>query len=258
MMIHTNELEKAAQAGTSYLECFKGVNLRRTEVSCFACSSAMLCGSGIMGLSTYFFVQAGLAEDQSFNMSIAQYAIGICGTLTSWVLMAYFGRRKLFTNGMGVLAVIMFTMGGISFAGEKNASASWATGAMLLVFAFFYNSTVGPIAFAIVGEMASTRLRTKTIALARTLYTILNICAGVVNPYMLNPTAWNWRGKIGFLWGCFGLVMTIWCFFRLPEAKDRTYGELEVLFEQGISARKFAKTKVDAFEQTTADKTDEE
>lgn len=30
----TNEQEKAVQEGTSYLDCFKGVDLRRTEVAC--------------------------------------------------------------------------------------------------------------------------------------------------------------------------------------------------------------------------------
>jgi SP family general alpha glucoside:H+ symporter-like MFS transporter len=34
MMVHTNELEKEMTAGTSYLDCFKGVDLRRTEVVC--------------------------------------------------------------------------------------------------------------------------------------------------------------------------------------------------------------------------------
>jgi len=34
----------------------------------------------------------------------------------------------------------------------------------------------------------------------------------------------------------------VWVCFRLPEPKDRTYAELDMLFEQGVSARKFAKT----------------
>lgn len=40
----------------------------------------------------------------------------------------------------------------------------------------------------------------------------------------------------------------VWTFFRLPEPKGRTYGELDVLFEKGISARKFGSTEVDVFE----------
>lgn len=38
-----------------------------------------------MGYSTFFLEQAGLPTTQAFNMSIAQYALGICGTVTSWV-----------------------------------------------------------------------------------------------------------------------------------------------------------------------------
>ena len=35
-----------------------------------------------------------------------------------------------------------------------------------------------------------------------------------------------------------------WCFFRLPETKDRTYAELSVLFDDRVPARKFATTAV--------------
>jgi len=39
----------------------------------------------------------------------------------------------------------------------------------------------------------------------------------------------------------------VWVYFRLPEPRGRTYGELDMLFEQRVSARKFAETKVDPF-----------
>lgn len=38
-----------------------------------------------------------------------------------------------------------------------------------------------------------------------------------------------------------------WCFFRLPETKDRTYAELSVLFDDRVPARKFATTAVDLY-----------
>ena len=40
----------------------------------------------------------------------------------------------------------------------------------------------------------------------------------------------------------------IWTFFRLPEAKDRTYEELDVMFHQKVPARKFANYQVDAYD----------
>jgi SP family general alpha glucoside:H+ symporter-like MFS transporter len=49
---HTNEKEKLAAAKTSYLECFKGTNLRRTEIACMTFAIQPLCGQGITGYAT--------------------------------------------------------------------------------------------------------------------------------------------------------------------------------------------------------------
>ena len=72
---------------------------------------------------------------------------------------------------------------------------------------------------------------------------IVAIICGVLTPYMLNPTAWNWGSKAGFFWGSFCVVATIWTWFRLPEGKNRTYAELDVLFEKRVPARKFKNYK---------------
>lgn len=248
MMVHTNELEKELESGTSYYDCFKGVNLRRTEIVCFTWAAQNLCGAGLMAYSTYFYTQAGLSGENSFSMSLGQYGLGIMGTLLSWVLMAHFGRRTLYVGGLVILNVLLLTVGFISFAGSDNKAASWATGSMLLVYTFFYDSTVGPVCYSLVSELSSTRLRTKSIVLSRNLYNIFSIVNGVIIPYMLNPTAWNWRGKAGFFWAGLCFCCVVWSFFRLPEPKGRTFGELDILFERGVSARKFKTTAVDAFQ----------
>ncbi|KAJ4315285.1 hypothetical protein N0V84_008440 [Fusarium piperis] len=36
IMIHINEIEKPIDQGTSYIDCFRGVDLRRTEIACMA------------------------------------------------------------------------------------------------------------------------------------------------------------------------------------------------------------------------------
>lgn len=36
MMVHTNRLELAVESGTTYFDCFKGIDLRRTEIACMA------------------------------------------------------------------------------------------------------------------------------------------------------------------------------------------------------------------------------
>ena len=48
MMVHTNELEQDMTRGTSYWDCFKGLNLRRTEITCITWAIQALCGSAFM------------------------------------------------------------------------------------------------------------------------------------------------------------------------------------------------------------------
>jgi SP family general alpha glucoside:H+ symporter-like MFS transporter len=249
MMVHTNELEKEIESGVSYFDCFRGIDRRRTEVVCFTWAAQNLCGAGLMGYSTYFYLNAGLPTSQAFAMSLGQYALGMCGTLFSWVLMTHFGRRTLYVGGLMSLFVFLMVVGFISLAGHQNIGASWGMGSMLLVYTFVYDSTIGSVCYSLVSELSSTRLRIKTVVLARNLYNCFSIINGVIIPYMLNPTAWDWGGKAGFFWAGFCALCLVWAFFRLPEPKDRTFAELDVLFRRGVSARKFKSTKVDVFQE---------
>jgi MFS transporter, SP family, general alpha glucoside:H+ symporter len=177
--------------------------------------------------------------------------------------MAYFGRRTLYLGGLIALLLILVGIGGAGFAPPNatiiqarqvggaevrvNKGASWAVGSMLLVYTLVYDITVGPVCYAIVAETSSTRLRQKSIVLARMLYNICGIINNVYTPLMLNPGAWNWGAKSGLFWAGICFICIVWCYFRLPETKARTYNELTILFEHRVSARKFKTTKVDSF-----------
>ncbi|KAL2065829.1 hypothetical protein VTL71DRAFT_3499 [Oculimacula yallundae] len=115
------------------------------------------------------------------------------------------------------------------------------------LFTFCYDTAVGTAAYSIVTEMPSTRLRTKIIVLARNLYNVQGTINGVITPFMLNPSAWNWKGKAGFFWAGTSLLCLTWSEFRLPEGRGRTYGELDILLEQRISARKLSFAVLDPF-----------
>ncbi|KAJ5205821.1 Major facilitator superfamily domain general substrate transporter [Penicillium cf. griseofulvum] len=242
MIVYTNAMEQRTENGATYLDCFKGTDLRRTEIACCVWAVQSLCGSGLMGYSTVFYQRAGLAESQSFTMSLAQYAIGVVGTFSSWLFMTYFGRRTLYVGGLSILGVILFIIGFVSIPPATDA-LSWATGSMLLVYTFIYDSTIGPVCFSLVSEMPSSRLRTKTVVLARNTYNILNLVTGIIIPYMLNVDEWNWKGKSGFFWGGMCVLCFVWSFFRLPEPKGRSYAELDVLFENKVRTREFPGAK---------------
>lgn len=248
MMVHTNDLEQSIDDGTSYWDCFRGVDRYRTEIACMAFAAQPFCGSAMGGTPTYFFVQAGLPISISFRMSVGGLGLASVGTVIAWFLMHRFGRRTLYLWGLGGLTVILLAVGFISVgAGPTSDAGNYAQASMMLIWLLVYYMTVGPICYAIIGEVSSTRLRNKSVCLSRIAYYIAQIICNVVNPYMLNPTAGNWRGKTAFFWGGWALLFFVWTWFRLPETKSKTFEELDILFSNRVRARHFATYKVDAY-----------
>jgi SP family general alpha glucoside:H+ symporter-like MFS transporter len=107
------------------------------------------------------------------------------------------------------------------------------------LFHIIFDSTVGPVCYSLVAEIPSTRLRVKTVVLARVAYNVVSIVTNVLMPKMLNPTAWDWKGKSCFVWAGTCFLCIVWCYFRLPEPKGLTYMELDILVDKKASARKF-------------------
>lgn len=247
MMVHTNNIEKELDESTSYLQCFKGVDLRRTEIACMAFAAQPFCGSSMGGTPTYFFLQAGLPTSISFKMSIGGLGIASVGTILSWFLMAYCGRRTLYLWGLGGLSTILMVVGFISVGDASSEAGNYSQASLMIIWLLVYYMTVGPICYAIIGEVSSTRLRSKSVCLSRIVYYIAQIVCNVINPYMLNPTAGNWKGKTGFVWGGCAAVFFVWTFFRLPETKGRTFEDLDILFANRVGAREFCKYRVNAY-----------
>jgi SP family general alpha glucoside:H+ symporter-like MFS transporter len=117
MMIHTDQVEREvrkrtpfkslypgadgtdwkilkAQVGSSYIDCFRGTELRRTEIVCMLWTVQNLCGSAFMSYSTYFLEQAGLPDSDSYDLSMGQYAINTSGTFVVWVLLTMGVSRR--------------------------------------------------------------------------------------------------------------------------------------------------------------------
>lgn len=254
MIIYTDEHNKAISEGTTYFDCFKGIDLRRTEIVCMCWAIQVLSGSPLMGYSSYFYQQAGLAVSNAFSMTIGQFCLGGVGTVCSWFLMSRAGRRTIYLVGQASMTVALLAIGFTSLADKSDVGAQWAIGSLLLVYTFVYDCTVGPVCYTLVSELPSNRLRTKSVVLARNFYNLISIVATIITPNMLNPTAWNWGAKAGFFWAGTCVLTMVWAYFRLPEPMGRTFAELDVLFEAKTPARKFASASVDELNPEVLDR----
>ncbi|KAH7370202.1 hypothetical protein BKA65DRAFT_487860 [Rhexocercosporidium sp. MPI-PUGE-AT-0058] len=171
------------------------------------------------------------------------------GVFGAWFLMSVgLGRRSLYLYGLCGLFSMLLILGFLGLVPESGRkSGSLATGSIMLVWALFYQLTVGTVCYSLVAELSTRRLQIKTIVLGRNLYNVVGIICSVLTPYMLNPGACNWGNYAGFFWAGICFCCIVYTYFRLPEPAGRSFAELNLLFERGVSARKFASTHVDVF-----------
>ncbi|KAF5970029.1 general alpha-glucoside permease [Fusarium coicis] len=240
IMQHIDSTEKKlGYGGSNFLDLFRGCNLRRTEVCCMTWSCQALCGATLTGYAPYFLEQAGFESSKSFTLATGMYGLGILGGMISWILLSTIGRRKLYLAGLVAALLILTTGGTLSIVLADHSSLNWALGSLIILMTFTYNMSIGPACYVIVAEIPSTRLRIKTIALARIVYNIFTIVNNFVAPQLLNPSAWDLGGKSCLVYAATSFLCLIWCYFRLPETKKLSYLELDILFDKDAPTAKF-------------------
>jgi hypothetical protein len=88
------------------------------------------------------------------------------------------------------------------------------------------------------GEVASGRMREKTLNLATSVSVILTFLVSFTLPYLLNAPYANLQAKVGYIYGSFSVLTFFFAYFYVPELKNRSLEEVDEIFENGIPARK--------------------
>jgi len=106
-MVYTDEMEKNVSVGTNYRDCFKGADLRRTEIVCMTWLAQTLSGTSLGGLAAFFYQQAGISDSDSFKLDWGKNAISFVGTVTSWFVLNKIGRKTLMLSGMCTIFILL-------------------------------------------------------------------------------------------------------------------------------------------------------
>lgn len=83
-IIHTNNYEERNKIGTSYLDCFKGPELRRSEIACMTFASQAFIGIQFAYSSTYFFQSIGVGTEISYDLNLGGTCMGLFACLINW------------------------------------------------------------------------------------------------------------------------------------------------------------------------------
>jgi SP family general alpha glucoside:H+ symporter-like MFS transporter len=93
------------------------------------------------------------------------------GVFGAWFLMSWgIGRRSLYLYGLMGLCSMLFILGFLGIVPEAHKKErSLATGSIMLVWAMFYQLSVGTVCYSLVAELSTRRLQIKTVVLGRNL-----------------------------------------------------------------------------------------
>lgn len=126
-IVRVNEEEKAwsaAAKGASFLECFRGVNWRRTRIILICNALSQVIGSSFMSNGPYFLVQAGMSSAKVGMMTEIGIAFGLAGSILTAYLMTKCGRRRLIMFGLSLSTVFYIVMG-IAGCFPSSSTALW-------------------------------------------------------------------------------------------------------------------------------------
>ncbi|OAP57753.1 hypothetical protein AYL99_08491 [Fonsecaea erecta] len=225
-------------SGATYTECFRRSNLRRTVIAAMPLTIQTFSGVAFVGSYTTYYQQlAGYSTAASFHLFIVQQVLSGAGNVCSWFLIDRVGRRPLTLWGMIILTLILLITGGLAVSGTPPAIKG--TIALLQLFSFVYNATIGATAFTILTEIPTARLRAKTASISVGLQSALFTMWGFVLPYLFNPDKANLGAKVTFIFGALSVLSIVYLWLCQPESAGLSYERLDELFIARVKTRGF-------------------
>ncbi|KAK5688048.1 hypothetical protein LTS10_000026 [Elasticomyces elasticus] len=193
-------------------------NRSRTIIACTALIFQQL--TGVTFSSSYgptFYRSVGLS-DMAFIYALVNNAASVVTALMAMILLDLLGRRPLLIHGGWTQGVFLFSVAALGQINNPSINESHGIVAGMILYNAILHMTFGPGAYITAAEIGTQALREKTMAVA----TALNVVAGFIvvfcTPYLLAEMG----SQIGYIWGAFAVLSSIWAWFFLPELKVRT------------------------------------
>ncbi|CAH0027792.1 unnamed protein product [Clonostachys rhizophaga] len=170
--------ERENNLATSYADCFRGTNLRRTIIAVGV--QVLQQAQGNSFATTYlviFLKQVGVKEPLLIN--VAKMCCNFGATLLTFFLTDMLGRRPMLMGGSFFMAGLMWTASGVSAwspGGPSNTAVQGVVAAILL-----YDDVNNVLA-----EVATTQLRERTISIATMLGFVTSLLITYINPFVQN------------------------------------------------------------------------
>ncbi|KFY47535.1 hypothetical protein V496_10597 [Pseudogymnoascus sp. VKM F-4515 (FW-2607)] len=220
--------ETLGEKAGSFVECFRGTNLKRTAtVSLLFFGSGGLIGASFLSQNIYFLLTVGLEAVHSFDIGIGGFFLACVAIAIGWIFTDVIGRRRLWLVGVSGNAVAMAVIGALSF--DSSRGGLWAIAVLMNVLISFQIYTCVSTSWTMAPELSSYRLRQHTQSLGYIIQALSSWLFQFVVPYMYNIDSGNLGAKTGFVFAGTSVLLFSISWFVIPETAGLTVEDIEAI-----------------------------
>ncbi|KAG7112557.1 General alpha-glucoside permease like protein [Verticillium longisporum] len=135
-------LEEAELSNTgSYIDCFRGTNLRRTLICIMVFLSEPMAGLGFVGsYGALMYQYLGISDQKSFEIRIGAEVLSMSGATIAFLMADWWGRRPMYLLGCISICILMLCMAisgsfDTTAAVTESAKIGFVFGAFMFIFA---------------------------------------------------------------------------------------------------------------------------
>ncbi|PWN97619.1 general substrate transporter [Tilletiopsis washingtonensis] len=235
MMIVGEENRRATAAETSFMDIFKGTNLKRTLVAGSFFSLNQI--SGIILSTTYatvFLTQLGAGDP--FVLSVVAAVCQLAGALVAPFALDLWGRRSVALCGFVVLFLLDVAAGTSAFFTDKGMGPVKAVAAFSFIFNFVWTASFYSISLLLPSEIPTQRLRNPTLSYAVGWGQTTAVITTFAVPQLTSADGANLGAKTYLIFAGCVLCVFVMSIFLLPETAGRSFPEIDELYEKKIPA----------------------
>jgi SP family general alpha glucoside:H+ symporter-like MFS transporter len=154
----------------------------------------------VLGYQFYYYQLIGYTPKKSFLLTMLNNCFQFLANILSLFLVTTVDRRLLTVWGQFVCGAALFFFGGTSLPGTYSGYLT--TVCVMLVWGFVYQLTLGTVAWTLVAELASYRLRARTQWLANATLCLIQWTTGFCLPVHVQSGSGKLAGEGGLcVWG---------------------------------------------------------
>jgi sugar porter (SP) family MFS transporter len=200
-----------------------------------------LCGMNVMMYYILYIMEGANIGSPLLTASI-QYVINVALTLPAILYVDKWGRRPTLLLGAFGMGVFLFVSGGLQARYGQRTTApdsnlSWqimdnhpvskAIVACSYLFVAVFAISWGPVSWTYPAEIFPNRIRAKAMSLA----TSVNWAANCALAFAVPPLLYSINWRMYMIFGAFNFIAMAQVFFTIPETKNFTLEEMEIVFE---------------------------